>query len=880
MKRPITEAQPLILPLAEVDRGFLSLVGGKGANLGEMTRAGLPVPPGFCVTTAAYARIAAEAQIESLIAELEQTFADSIESLAARASSIRNRIEAAPIPADIADAITTAYRQLGDGVPVAVRSSATAEDLPGASFAGQQDTYLNIVGVDAMLEAVRRCWASLWTDRAATYRAKNRIGQRTVQLAVVVQRIVPSEISGILFTADPVTGDRTVCSIDASYGLGEALVSGRVNADVYRLRKRTGEPLEARVRDKAIAVWPLPGGGTEERPVSEDQRRARVLDGARLAQLVALANRVESHYGVPQDIEWCVAKGQLYLVQARPITSLFPLPEPRPRDDGLHVYFSVGHAQVNTAALHPMSVSLFHEIFPLGDNVTQAGGRVYIDLTPALHSGMLKRIIPTVLDEFAPGAAAELHTMTRRPEFASQGSGAKVTLSSLLPVLALVGKTLRLVFRRNLDHVRAEYEAALMGKVAGWNTVFASTEPGLPQLRAASEQLKQMAPSLLPLFLPILYSGVLPLRLISALTKGRVAPRTVEALTRGLTGNITTEMILELGDLADLARENPALAQHLRGAKPEKAIESARGLPGGERFFAAWDKFIERFGHRCPTENDFALPRWRENPASLVTMLAGMLGTSEIGAHRRKFAFAEQEAESAAETILQATPRWQRPLMRALIRRARTYLALREHHRFAFSQLFMNVRQAILAAAQMTVKQSLMSTLDEVWFLELGELTGLLEREANSAVMRERIAQRKEARARFERLTPPRLLTSDGEILKATQEDALPPDTFAGVAASAGIIEGVARVLLDPAHDVLQPGEILVASFTDPGWTPLFVHAGALVMEVGGMMTHGSVIAREYGLPAVVGVEGATRKIQTGQRLRVDGNLGRVTILT
>lgn len=881
MQHSATEKQPIVLPLTEIDEHSLALVGGKGANLGEMTRAGFAerVPPGFCVTTIAYERVATEAHIEPLIVELQQTPAASIGQLVRCASSIRARIESTPMPTHIANAVTAAYQQLGDDVAVAVRSSATAEDLPTASFAGQQDTYLNVIGVDAVLEAVRRCWASLWTDRAVTYRAKNHVEPRAVQIAVVVQRIVPAEASGILFTADPMTGDRSVCSIDASYGLGEALVSGHVNADVYRLRKRTGELLDARVRDKAIAVWPLPGGGTEERPVPDDQRRARVLDDAMLAQLVTLANRVESHYGAPQDIEWCVAKGQLYLVQARPITSLFPLPEPRPRDNTLHVYFSVGHAQVNTAALHPMSVSLFHEIFPLGDDVTQAGGRVYIDLTPALHNRLLKRIIPTALDEFAPGAAAELHAVTRRLEFASQRAGAKVTLSSLLPILLLLGKTLRLVFRRDLDHVRAEYEAALTNKVAGWNTAFASAEPGLPQLRAASEQLKQMAPGLLPLFLPILFSGVLSLRLISALTKGRVAPRTVDALTHGLTGNVTTEMILELGDLADLAREDPALVQHLRAAKPEAAIESARGLPDGERFFAAWDKFIGRYGHRCPTENNFALPRWRENPASLATMLVGMLGTSEIGAHRRQFAASVHEAEAAAETVLQTTPRWQRPLMLELVRRARAYLALREHHRFAFSHLFMDVRQAILEAAQIAVKRGQMGAVSEVWFLELDELAGLLEGKASSGVMRERIAQRKGDRARFERLTPPRLLTSDGEILKAANEATLPPGTLAGVAASAGVVEGIARVILDPTRDVLRPGEILVAPFTDPGWTPLFVHAGALVMEVGGMMTHGSVIAREYSLPAVVGVEGATQKIQTGQWLRVDGDHGRITIL-
>jgi len=322
---PVTEVKPVVLPLAEVDRGIHPLVGGKGANLGEMTQAGLPVPSGFCITTSAYKRVAEEAHIESLIDELAQTSANSIDSLAALAREIRNRIEATAIPTGIANAVAVAYGQLGESAPVAVRSSATAEDLPGASFAGQQDTYLNLIGVDAVLAAVRRCWASLWTDRAVIYRAQNQIEQQSVQLAVVVQPIVPAEISGILFTADPVTGDRAVCLIDASYGLGEALVSGHVNADEYRLRKHTGELLEANIRDKTIAVWPLPGGGAQERhwqadrqrAVAEelDERRGEVLHPRRLSQPVDVIERGNAR--AVEDVAGADARPRLIAVEPR-----------------------------------------------------------------------------------------------------------------------------------------------------------------------------------------------------------------------------------------------------------------------------------------------------------------------------------------------------------------------------------------------------------------------------------------------------------------------------------------------------------------------------------------------------------------------------------
>ncbi len=323
-------ARALVLDFAAIDGDALAVVGGKAANLGVLTRAGLPVPPGVCVTTEAYRQVAAEAGLDAVIAALAATPATDVDRLGRLAGLARGALLAAPPPYPVARAVVAGYAQLGADVPVAVRSSATAEDLPFASFAGQQDTYLNVVGPAAVLDAVRRCWASLWTDRAVVYRATNGIDHRTVRLAIVIQRMVDAAIAGVLFTANPVTGRRRQAVIDASPGLGEAVVSGAVNPDHFVVDPASGEILDRRLGDKRVVIRALAGGGTErvERPAGAGDA---CITGDQVRALAALGARVEAHYGAPQDTEWAIdADGVLWLTQARPITTLFPLPATAP----------------------------------------------------------------------------------------------------------------------------------------------------------------------------------------------------------------------------------------------------------------------------------------------------------------------------------------------------------------------------------------------------------------------------------------------------------------------------------------------------------------------------------------------------------------------
>ncbi|HUS20448.1 MAG TPA: PEP/pyruvate-binding domain-containing protein, partial [Aeromicrobium sp.] len=408
-----------ILEFGEIQGDLLAEVGGKAGNLGELTRAGLPVPPGFCLTTEAYREATAQAGLEEIFDDLERTAGSDIAALSALAERARAAVLAVAIPPAIAEAVAAEYAGLGADVPVAVRSSATAEDLPFASFAGQQDTYLNIVGRDDVLDAVRRCWASLWTERAVVYRATQGIDNRTVRLAVVVQTMVDATVAGVLFTANPVTGRRREAVIDASPGLGEAVVSGAVNPDHFVIDTSRELIVDRRLGDKRLAIRSVAGGGTEHVDLDSGSDAACVTD-EQLIALARLGHRVEEHFGSPQDTEWAIdAAGTLWLTQARPITTLYPLPM-KVEDSGapdpagpLRVYFSVNVAQGVFRPFTPAGIATFRLVgsgaarlfgFPVADPLAgptpfaESGGRVFIDATTAMRSRVGRAIMPKVLD--------------------------------------------------------------------------------------------------------------------------------------------------------------------------------------------------------------------------------------------------------------------------------------------------------------------------------------------------------------------------------------------------------------------------------------------------------------------------------------------------
>ncbi|MCP5096740.1 MAG: phosphoenolpyruvate synthase [Chloroflexi bacterium] len=891
-KKTIETPMPLVLPFTQISSADLARVGGKGANLGEMTQAGFPVPPGFCVTTAAFQQFMAGCdEAEALYASLAGIAAEDVQRTREVGTAVRHTLSQVAMPTAVSEAVLTSWRVLDENASYAVRSSATAEDLPDASFAGQQDTFLNVRGADAMLEAVRNCWISLFTDRAILYRIQNEFSHRDVMLSVVVQQMVLPGISGILFTADPVSNNRYITSIDASYGLGEALVAGLVSADLYRVDKRTNELVTVQVGDKQMAIRPLPEGGTIHETITGDARTAQVLTTAQAVELSQIGARIEAHYGKPQDIEWAIVEDEIFILQSRPITSLYPLPAPAPLDDGLHAYISISHAQVMTDPMSQMGISMWKLLLLFGntnphgynDQVCAAGGRMYADLTSMLRHPLPQRVLPKILMVADPLIAKTLKTVIKNPDL-HKGDGARMRLFSLLRwVVPLFGKGVSQAFFGRPEGTIDRLNEFINQALVAFRAEIDAAEPGVARLEVVRDLLRVGFEMMVRKLPPFLAAGMISSTILKKLAAHYGDPKDADDVVRGLSGNVTTEMDLAVGDLADIVRKSPALVTHFQTNDVIVALETAVSIRGGSQFLVAWEKFMAKYGMRGPSEIDVSRLRWKEEPSSLIQVMLGSLQNKEGGTHRKYHADLMAAGEAAGERIVTAV----RPglfgairakIAKRMVRVARTHMAMREHPKYFMVQMLWTVKQIILTNAQTLVAQGRMDDVQDVWYFDLIELIDILKRP--KLPIRERIAQRKAEMARFHKMVPPRVITSDGEIptIEYDMTD-LPAGALPGSSVSTGVIEGIAKVVTDPTNELLSPGEILVAPFTDPGWTPLFINAAGLVMEVGGLMTHGSVVAREYGIPAVVGVLEATHKIQTGQRIRVQGDLGYVEIL-
>jgi rifampicin phosphotransferase len=880
------EAQTdLVLDLAAVDASMLPIVGGKAANLGELIRAGLPAPPGFCVSTEAYRRVASSASIP--FDALGSANADDLKRLADQA---REAMLAAPIPAEIASAVRDAYSRLGSGSPVAVRSSATAEDLPFASFAGQQDTYLHVIGPDAVIDAVRRCWASLWTERAVVYRTTQRIDHRAVRLAVVVQRMVDSAIAGVLFTANPVTGRRRQAVIDASPGLGEAVVSGAVNPDHFVVDTETGQILERRIGDKRIEIRSKPGGGTVhvERPDGSD--RACVTDD-QVRALAKLGDRVESHYGAPQDTEWAIdADGTLWLTQARPITTLYPLPE-RKRD-GLRVYFCFSVAQGLNRPITPMGLAGFRLLascaarlmgFRVDDPFAgppayaEAGQRLFVDLGNVLRGRVGRQILPRLLDVMEARSAAILRALFDDPRLS-------VTQPSALPFLRRVS---RLAFRFGVPsrvvQALTRPEAALarvdrIGVELSRRLVLPATATSAERLDFAERILGSELLLVAPVTMPVAVAGLGMLGVAGKLLGKDARPGDLQAVLRGLPHNVTTEMDLALWDLAGRIRRNEAAARVLSSRPAAELSAEFRSGTLPPTLQGELAEFLARYGHRAVAEIDLGMPRWSDDPTHILGVLANYLKLDDPAmAPDALFDRGAREAEEMIATLVERARR-RGPLRARLVRlaldRARKLAGVRELPKYDLVMGLAAVRRELAAVGAELARRGSLEKGDDVFFLDLKEARAGLDGRDFRALVQER---RDSYEAELRRRHIPRVLLSDGTEPEAQAVAAAGDAALAGTPASAGSVTATARVVLDPVGAHLEPGEILVAPSTDPGWTPLFLTAGGLVMEMGGANSHGAVVAREYGIPAVVGVPDATARIATGQRITVDGAAGTVS---
>jgi pyruvate,water dikinase len=866
-----------VLGFQEIDQVQVAAVGGKGAHLGELSRIeGVRVPPGFCVTTDAFRRIMAEAStilhpersegfldhpersegflghpersegfLNAQLDRLSRLKPDEQEAIRVLSAEIRRTLEGIAMPEDLAAAIDHSLTRLGSQAAYAVRSSADAEDLPAASFAGQHDTYLNVVGPAAILQHVSRCWASLFSERAVTYRLRNGVDHRKVRMAVVVQRMVFPQAAGILFTADPVTGNRKVAAVEAIVGLGEALVSGLTNADLYK------------VRDGQIITRP---------PATKP-----TLTDAQVVRLTELGRRIEAHFGRPQDIEWCLVGDDFHVVQSRPITTLFPIPETSDREN--RVYVSVGHQQMMTDPMRPLGLSLWQ--LTTARPMAEAGGRLFVDVTQALASTASRASLLGVLEKSDLRIRDALQTVLDRGDFVPSlpddgpawtppGGGAPSPVETDPAIVT------ELVARSQADI------AAVKRDIRG------KSGSALIDFILADIQESKRA-HFDPRSLQVIMAGIeanwwLNDQLQTWLGEKNAA----DTLTLSVPNNVTSEMGLALLDVADAIRPHPDVVSFLEQVDDEDFLNELPKLAGGREARDAVQAWLDKYGMRCVGEIDVTRPRWSERPRTLLPLILGNIKNFEPGAAKRRFEQGRQEASKKEEELLarlRALPDGQQKAdeTKRMIDRVRTFAGYREYPKYGMVSRYFVYKQALLEEAERLVRADVLCEKEDIFYLRFDELHEVVR---TNRVDEQLIRARKDAFQSYRALTPPRVLTSDGEALNGSyRRDDFPKGALVGLPVSAGIVEGRARVVLDLADAELEPGDVLVTACTDPSWTPLFVAIKGLVTEVGGLMTHGAVIAREYGLPAVVGVERATRLIRDGQRIRIHGTDGYVEIL-
>jgi rifampicin phosphotransferase len=792
-----------VIDLGAVDAERRDLVGGKAAGLARLIRSGESVPEGFCITTEAYAR--------------------------------------GEVPrADV----LAAYERLGGG-PVAVRSSATAEDMPDASFAGQQDTFLSVAGAEQLLEAIPACWASLHSDRARAYREAVGVPQDTVRMAVVVQRMVDAEVAGVLFTANPITGSRSEAVVDAAPGLGTAVVEGATAADHYVL---DGARPEAR----------------------------GCLTPARLTELRDVGQRLQDEFGAPQDVEWAYDRdGTLWLLQSRPITTLFAAP-PTSDKPGTRLYVEFGHVQGMLRPVTPMGMSTLKAMLAgmlaavgLTVEIVDIGGRLYGDLTDALRNpSTRRRLVKLMAVDFGPRAQAATEHLLDDPRFAPQRVRGRRNTAALSTGPRAVAGILGALARPAAARVRVFDEIDRLRQLP------VSDPSTTAELLDLVTEGPTSTPRLDAITWPVV-SGLVVSAVLPSLLAGIATDDEVRTVLGGMPYNVTIEMDLALWQVAQqaaphrkmlLATPPDALAEaFLAGALPDFGLRA----------------FLDSYGVRAAGEVDVGLPRWSEDPTPVFAMLANYLRVSDPSqAPDRRFEHAAARAETMVAELSRRARR-ARPVRGRIaafsLRRARELSGLREAGKFAGLYPLRDRRRRLLLLGGQLQGRGLLDRPDDVMFVTLPELRRAVELCED---LHEVVAGRRSEYAReLRRRTVPVALLSDGtDVETLLPAPAAGDRTLTGMGASAGRARGHARVVRDLDSATIEPGDILVAPTTDPGWTPLFLTAGGLVTETGAVMAHGPTVAREYGIPAVISVPGATERIRDGQLITVDGAAGTVTI--
>ncbi|MGE5398154.1 MAG: phosphoenolpyruvate synthase, partial [Chitinophagales bacterium] len=713
-----------VLGFKEVDETKLDLVGGKGSNLGSLSRIeGISVPEGFCVSTAAYKRIIEDNQeFSQLLNQLSLIQPGETEKIGQISAKIRRVIEDTAIPKEIEDQIASYITLLGEKNAYAVRSSATAEDLPNVSFAGQHDTYLN-TGKDSILKNISRCWASLFTDRAIIYRMQNGFDHRKVFLSVVIQRMVFPLAAGIMFTADPVTSNRKVVSIDAGFGLGEALVSGLVNPDIYKVRE--GKIIDKKISAKKLAIYASEKGGTQKREIDPQRQNEQALTDDQLLQLADLGRKIESCFGSPQDIEWCLYEGSFYIVQSRPITTLYPIPDAN--DGETRVYISYGHQQMMTEPIKPLGMS-FIRIFLKEHTLSQAGGRLFYDYTYDLASPVGRKIALKTFGQMDLLIKNAMLNLYKRRQFlktlprGKRGMSGQEALSWGLPVQALKiyrkndPTLIKSLISHNEESVRALQQR--IANVSG-DELFDFILQDRERLMAIIADPKSVAAFMV---------GMLAANWINKKMEKWLGEKgAVTVLSQSVDNNITSEMGLDLLDVADAVRKYPAVIEYFNHASDETFFEDLAGLEGVGDVSHAIQAYLDKYGMRCSGEIDITRPRWSEQPTLIIPMILGNIRNFEPNSHRIKFDQGLKEAKEKEQEIfnrLEQLPGAKRKAKKTkkMIGMVRNLIGYREYPKYTNIQRNYIYKLALLKEAGKLVEKGVIRKKEDIYYLTFEEL--------------------------------------------------------------------------------------------------------------------------------------------------------------
>ena len=888
------------MPLSAVRLKDLPRIGGKAAHLGELIAAGLPVPSGFVVTTDACQRfMQSDPRIEHWLEILTRCDARDLTALRAATEELRQQLSAIVVPGDVADAIASAMSRESGGA-WAVRSSATVEDLPEASFAGQHDSFLNVLGRDAVLGAVKSCWLSLFSERAISYRMRKGVVAGRAQMAVIVQQLIATDAAGVMFTADPVGGDSDSILIEAAFGLGETVVQGKVTPDRIEVSRSKLQVVRRETGLKQVRIVAAKDGVCEQ-PLAGEKAGVPALDNEMATKLAQLGLKAERLLGSPVDVEWGLYKRELWLLQARAVTTLQPALQPGRGTsfEDRQVWTNANVGEVLPDVVTPITWSLLRTLLHEGlDHFLRAAGfQVRDEQWFGMIAGRVYLNFSTIcaLVRFIP--------ILGKQSVEDLLGGRQDTMLALKQIN---------ISKADLPRIEINYWEAATGLPAlALRCLFFTTRRGemaVQLVRRANADLALVKPASLPddeLLSMTLHSSSVPAIVLDASVLDTfIIGSSYTAVLFGLCErwfgaegrSMANRLQAGVGDmdsavaghdlwlLAEQAAAGPEVKSVLPGERTFAALAAQlEGSQSGRAFLAGWNSFMHRHGHHTRGEIELFNPRWAECPDFVLDLVRGYVEAINAG---RPGPVVRQDVLAGERVALenQCIGRLKNPLKRAIFRlvlhRAQRGGGFRENIKSELVRRFALVRRLLLELGRRLAARGRLADENDIFFLEIEELqSGSLWDQGTG--LRTLVAGRRTLYEQNLKINPPAVIVGRFDP-RTFVPDAIDRGTkvFHGLGVSAGIARGRARVILrSDANERVQPGEILVAPFTDPGWTPYFIAAAGIVMDLGGRLSHGSIIAREYGIPAVVNVGPATQIIQTGQWIEVDADRGVVKVL-